>query len=206
MLSYLFKGDIALNITLTAINSILAAVTLPIVVNFAINHFMQGDQQIGLQFAKVVQVFVIIIVPVLIGMLIRHYSPSLADKLNKPTRIFAVVFLVVIILGAIMSERENLVNYINEVGVATALFCAISLSIGYFVPRMFGISAKQARASAFEIGIHNGTLAITIAITIMASTTIAMPAAVYSIFMYFFAVAFGFMLNRIAPLPEDETA
>lgn len=206
LLSYLFKGDIALNITLTAINSILAAVTLPIVVNFAINHFMQGDQQIGLQFAKVVQVFVIIIVPVLIGMLIRHYSPSTADKLNKPTRIFAVVFLVIIILGAIMSERENLVNYIGEVGVATALFCAISLSIGYFVPRMFGISAKQARASAFEIGIHNGTLAITIAITIMASTTIAMPAAVYSIFMYFFAVAFGFLLNRIAPLPEDATA
>ena len=65
LFSYLFKGDLALNITLTAINSVIAALTLPIIVNFAIAHFLQADQSIGLQFSKILQVFGIIIVPVM---------------------------------------------------------------------------------------------------------------------------------------------
>lgn len=196
LFSYLYKGDIALNITLTAINAIVAAVFLPFIVNFSILHFMNEGQHVGLQFTKVLQVFLIILVPVCIGMLIRHYAPHLAEKLNRPVRIFAVVFLLIIILGAIIKERSNLVDYIGQIGLATALFCAISLMVGYFVPRILGINSYQARACAFEIGIHNSTLAMTIALTIMASTTIAMPAAVYSIFMYIFATIFGTLITR----------
>lgn len=205
LFSYLYKGDIALNITLTAINAIIAAVFLPLIVNFSILHFMNEGQQVGLQFTKVLQVFLIILVPVCIGMLIRHYAPHVAEKLNRPVRIFAVVFLLIIILGAIIKERSNLVNYLGQIGLATALFCAISLMVGYFVPRMLGISSYQARACAFEIGIHNSTLAMTIALTIMASTTIAMPAAVYSIFMYIFATIFGILITKFAPQDAVKT-
>lgn len=206
LFSYLYKGDIALNITLTAVNSVIAAFTLPLIVNFAIQHFMQDGQHVGLQFAKVLQVFLIIIVPVTIGMLVRHFSPQIADRLNKPVRIFAVVFLIVIIIGAIAKERHNIMLYLADVGLATALFCACSLLIGYFVPRFFGVNSQQARACAFEIGIHNSTLAMTIALTVMASSTIAMPAAVYSIFMYIFAAILGTLLNKFVPTPAAETS
>lgn len=201
LFSYLFKGDLALNITLTAINSVIAAITLPIIVNFSIMHFMQDGQQISLQFGKVLQVFGIIIIPVCIGMLIRHYAPKLTEKLNKPLRIFAVVFLILIIIGAIYSERENIATYLTQVGLATVLFCIFSLCIGYFVPRFFGINSAQSRACAFEIGIHNSTLAMTIALTVIANSAVAMPAAVYSIFMYIFAAIFGYLITRFASLP-----
>ncbi|AWL28391.1 bile acid:sodium symporter [Acinetobacter defluvii] len=200
LFSYLFKGDIALNITLTAINSVIAAFTLPIIVNFAIQHFMNDGQQITLQFSKILQVFAIIIVPVCIGMLIRHFAPHFTEKLNKPLRIFAVVFLVLIIIGAIAKERHQIFEYLTQVGLATVLFCIASLLIGYFVPRLFGINSAQARACAFEIGIHNSTLAMTLALTVLANTTIAMPAAVYSIFMYVFAAIFGMLLNKFNPI------
>ncbi|MEE1124164.1 MAG: bile acid:sodium symporter family protein [Acinetobacter pseudolwoffii] len=200
LFSYLFKGDLALNITLTAINSVIAALTLPLIVNFSIMHFMQDSQQITLQLGKILQVFGIIIIPVAIGMLIRHHAPRLTEKLNRPLRIFAVIFLILIIVGAIYSERTNIAEYLTQVGVATALFCIFSLTIGYFVPRLMNIDTAQARASAFEIGIHNSTLAMTIALTVMSSTAVAMPAAVYSIFMYIFAAIFGLLLNRFAPL------
>lgn len=205
LFSYLFKGDIALNISLTAINSVIAAFTLPLIMNFAILHFMQESQQISLQFSKILQVFAIIIIPVGIGMLIRHYAPKLTEKLNKPLRIFAVIFLISIIALAIFAERTNIATYLTQVGLATAIFCACSLAIGYFVPRVLGISSTQARACAFEIGIHNSTLAMTIALTVMANTTIAMPAAVYSIFMYIFAAIFGFMITRTKESTNDMT-
>lgn len=199
LFSYLYKGDIALNITLTAINSVIAAFTLPVIVNLSIQHFINDGQQLGLQFSKVIQVFLIIIVPVCLGMLVRYFSPNVADKLHKPVRTFAVVFLILIIIGAVAKERNSILEYIMQVGLATSLFCIASLLIGYFIPRIFGISSTQARACAFEIGIHNSTLAMTIALTILASTTIAMPAAVYSIFMYIFAAIFGTLLNRYEP-------
>ncbi|WP_151722264.1 bile acid:sodium symporter family protein [Acinetobacter ursingii] len=199
LFSYLYKGDIALNITLTAINSVIAAFTLPFIVNLSIQHFINDGQQLGLQFSKVIQVFLIIIVPVCLGMLVRYFSPNVADKLHKPVRTFAVVFLILIIIGAVAKERNSILEYIMQVGLATSLFCIASLLIGYFIPRIFGINSTQARACAFEIGIHNSTLAMTIALTILASTTIAMPAAVYSIFMYIFAAIFGTLLNRYEP-------
>lgn len=202
LFSYLFKGDIALNITLTAINSVIAAFTLPFIVNFAIQHFMNDGQEISLQFSKILQVFAIIIVPVGIGMLIRHYTPHFTEKLSKPLRIFAVSFLVLIIIGAITKERHQILEYLAQVGLATVLFCLCSLLIGYFVPRLLGINSAQARACAFEIGIHNSTLAMTIALTVMASSTVAMPAGVYSIFMYVFAAVFGMLLNKFAPQPK----
>ena len=202
LFSYLFKGDIALNITLTAINSVIAAFTLPLIVNFAIQHFMNDGQEISLQFSKILQVFAIIIIPVGIGMLIRHYAPHFTEKLNKPLRIFAVSFLILIIIGAITKERHQILEYLAQVGLATVLFCLCSLLIGYFVPRLLGINSAQARACAFEIGIHNSTLAMTIALTVMASSTVAMPAAVYSIFMYVFAAVFGMLLNKFASQPK----
>ena len=204
LFSYLFKGDIALNITLTAINSVIAAFTLPLIVNFAIQHFINDGQEISLQFSKILQVFAIIIIPVGIGMLIRHYAPHFTEKLNKPLRIFAVSFLILIIIGAITKERHQILEYLAQVGLATILFCLCSLLIGYFVPRLLGINSAQARACAFEIGIHNSTLAMTIALTVMASSTVAMPAAVYSIFMYVFAAVFGMLLNKFAPQPKVE--
>ena len=198
LFSYLFKGDIALNITLTAINSVIAAFTLPLIVNFAIQHFMNDGQQISLQLSKILQVFSIIIIPVCIGMLIRHFAPHFTEKLNKPLRIFAVVFLILIIIGAITKERHQILEYLTQVGLATVIFCICSLIIGYFIPRFLGINSAQARACAFEIGIHNSTLAMTIALTVMANSTVAMPAAVYSIFMYVFAAIFGTLLNKFA--------
>lgn len=197
LFSYLYKGDIALNITLTAINSVLAAFTLPLIVNFALLHFVASEQHVGLQFSKIIQVFVIILFPVIIGMLIRHFSPKFAEKLNKPVRVFAIVFLLFIIALAIAKDYQKLLDYIGLVGGATLLFCVCSLAIGYWLPRLFGINSFQAKACAFEIGIHNSTLALTIALTLMSSSDAAMPAAVYSILMYIMATLFGTLLNQL---------
>ncbi|MFC1399029.1 bile acid:sodium symporter family protein [Acinetobacter lactucae] len=197
LFSYLYKGDIALNITLTAINSVLAAFTLPLIVNFALLHFVASEQHVGLQFSKIIQVFVIILFPVIIGMLIRHFSPKFAEKLNKPVRVFAIVFLLFIIALAIAKDYQKLLDYIGLVGGTTLLFCVCSLAIGYWLPRLFGINSFQAKACAFEIGIHNSTLALTIALTVMASSDAAMPAAVYSILMYVMATLFGTLLNQL---------
>ncbi|CAA9376362.1 MAG: Sodium/bile acid symporter family [uncultured Nocardioidaceae bacterium] len=195
LFSHLFRGDVALNVTLTAINSVLAAVTLPLITNLAIAHF-DAEGELGLQFAKVVQVVAIVLVPVAVGMVVRQRSEAFAARADKPVRIFSIVVLVIVSLGALLGERENVVGYVEQVGLLTALFCLASLSLGYTAARVMQLDQRQAVACSMEVGIHNTTIALTIALSVLDSVEVAIPSAVYSIVMYLLATAFGFAITR----------
>ncbi|MGW4110477.1 bile acid:sodium symporter family protein [Actinosynnema sp. NPDC004786] len=197
LFSHLFRGDVALNITLTAVNSVVAAVTLPVVVNFALGHFHPAaDGALGLEFGKVAQVFALVLVPVALGMLVRRWSPASADRADRPVRIVSVLVLVAVIVGTIVAEIENTAEYLAAVGLVSVLFCAISLAAGYLLPRLAKVGERQAIASAFEVGVHNSTLAITVGVSVLGDERLAVPAAVYAVVMFPLAAVAGFVLTR----------
>ncbi|RVX38977.1 BASS family bile acid:Na+ symporter [Nonomuraea polychroma] len=197
--SHLFGGDVALNVTLTAINSVLAVVTLPLVTNLSLSYF--GDAgTLGLQFGKTLQVIALVLVPVAVGMAVRTFRPRFADRMESPVKIASVVILVLVILGALMQELDDLGGYIRSVGAITVLFSVISLAVGYWAPRLAGVGRRQAIASCMEIGIHNATLAITVALSpaLLNNTQMAVPAATYGILMFFTGAAAGFLVRSRA--------
>lgn len=207
LFSHLFRGDVALNITLTAVNSVLAVVTLPLVVTLAIGWFAPPlDGSVGLQLDKIAQVFAVVLVPVALGMLVRRLAPGWADRADRPVRILSAVVLALVILGALLAERENLGSYLADVGLVTTLFCLISLTAGFVVPRLFRVGYRQSVASAFEIGIHNSTLAIAVALTVLGNEQLAVPAAVYGVLMFPLAAGAGWVLTRLAPAREPVTS
>ena len=194
--SHLFRGDVALNISLTAINSIIAVVTLPLVVNLAIAFFQPGDLAVGLQFRKTVEVFLIVLVPVALGMLVRGIRPDFADAMDRPVRIASVLILTVVVVGAALSNLDVLVNDLPSLAGITVSFCVLSLGVGYVVPRLLRIDRPQAVASAFEVGIHNATLAIVVAQSVLMSPQMSLPAAVYGVLMFPLAAIFGLIVKR----------
>jgi len=193
--SHLAKGDVALNITLTAVNSLFALFTLPIIVNFAIDYFMETGQVIPMQFKKVMEVFAIVLIPVTIGMIVKSKYPKVSIGLDKPVRIMSALFLVFIIAAAVYQEKENVVAYFKQVGVVALIFNLVSMTAGYFIPRLFRLKIKQSISIGMEIGIHNGTLAIYIALTVIGSSAMSIPPAIYSLIMFFTAAAFGYIVN-----------
>ena len=196
LFSHLAKGDVALNITLTAINSLLAVVTMPLFVELALRTFMEQDKRLPLQTDKAIQVLVIILVPVAIGMAIRSKKEAFAQRLERPVKGLSAGFLALVILAAVLKERANLVEYFQQVGLAALSFNLISLAVGYLLPQLLAVPRRQAIAVGMEIGVHNGTLAIAVATTVLGSTAIAIPAAIYSLIMFFTAAAFGWFLAR----------
>jgi len=193
LFSHLYGGDVALNITLTALNSVIAVVTLPIVTNLAFAYFEPdtGDGSVGLQLGKTLQVFAIVLVPVAIGMLVRSRAAGFAARMDRPVRILSVVVLAAVIVGTIVAERENVADYFGSVGLVSLVFCLASLGIGYGVPRLLEVEHRQALASSMEVGIHNSTLAIAIAVSVLGEVTLAVPAAVYAIIMFPTAAVVG---------------
>ncbi|MEU8901496.1 bile acid:sodium symporter family protein [Nocardia sp. NPDC048505] len=197
LLSHLFHGDVALNVTLTAVNSILAVVTLPLLTNLALDYFAPpGAGGLGLQVGKVLQVFLIVLVPVLAGMLTRHWAPGFARRMDRPVRIGSLVFLAFITMAALIAERGNIFDYVLQVGLVMLLFAVASLVIGYWVPRLAGVRRAQAIACSMEVGIHNSTLAMTIAISLLDDVRMAVPAGVYGVGMLPLAYAAGVLMTR----------
>ena len=194
--SHLAHGDVALNITLTAVNSLLALLTLPLIVDAALAHFLGQDQYVPPPTRKVIEVAAIIVLPVLVGMALRAGLPKVAAALEKPIRLFAVLVLVAVIGAAIVAEWERLPGFIAAVGAACLAFNLLSMAVGYGLPRLLDLPKGQAIAISMEIGIHNGTLAIFIALNVLQNAAMSVPAAVYSIIMFVTAGAFTFWLNR----------
>ena len=100
-----------------------------------------------------------------------------------------------------------LLDNFARLALITIVFCVISLGIGYLVPRWLKVGKRQAIATSFEIGIHNATLAIVIAQTVLGSVELSLPAAVYGVLMFFIAFGFGFLIReRGAADAEPEAA
>lgn len=197
--SHLAHGDVALNITLTAVNSVIAVLTMPIIVNLSMNYFMAADQALPLQFGKVLQVFLIVLGPVAIGMLVRRVAPGFAARMDKPVKILSALFLALVIVLAVIKDWDTVTTYAAEVGLAALVFNLVSLAVGYWVPRLMRLSLKQSIAIGMEIGIHNGTLAIALALSpaLLNNPTMAIPPAIYGFIMFFTAGVFGWLVNRV---------
>ena len=194
--SHLAHGDVALNITLTAVNSALSLLTLPFIVTFALQYFMASDQYVPPPFRKIIEVGLIIVLPVVVGMLVRQFAPRFAAKMEKPIRMFSVLLLALLVMLAVAQSWEVLVKYFAVVGFACLVFNLVSMAVGYAVPLALKLPEKQAIAISMEIGIHNGTLAIYIALNVLNNGTMGVPAAIYSLIMFVTAGVFAWWLNR----------
>jgi bile acid:Na+ symporter, BASS family len=197
LITHLAKGDSALSITLTAFSSLITVFTIPFIVNFAILYFIpNGEEQQLNVFGTVISVIFITIIPVAIGMMVLKKSPQLAQKWDAPFRKISAIFFVIILLAAILKERENLIEYFAEAGPVALTLNLATLILGYFSGIIFGLDKKQSTTIAIESGIQNGTLGITIAATLLVNSTMAIPSAIYGLLMFGTAGLVIFLGNR----------
>jgi BASS family bile acid:Na+ symporter len=189
LFSHLFGGNVAMNISLTAINTVLSIVTLPLIATWAINHFAKTGQVVPLQLGKVVEVVGVVLIPVVIGMVVAGFKPGWAGKLEKPFKAFSALVLAAFTVIAIAKEWTALVDSFASVGGAVIAFNVVSLLVGYLCSRFAGLDKPMSTAISFEIGIHNSTLAIFIALSVLDNFQLALPAAIYSVSMYLTATA-----------------
>lgn len=196
LFSHLAGGDVALNITLTAINSVLALFTLPFVVAFAYGQFLDDGASLGVQPAKFIQVFAIVLIPAAIGMWVHHRFTAWAERMRGTVKILSMVVLALVIIAAFAKQLQTVTDNVTGLVIVSLLLSTASFTIGYFVPRLFRVDTDQAIASAFEIGIHNGALAIAIAATVLHSDRMAVAPAVYSLLMNIPAIIAAFLLAR----------
>jgi BASS family bile acid:Na+ symporter len=189
LLTHLARGDTALSITMTAISSVAAVVTVPVFLTLAVNHFDAPVKDDVDMLGVVARVFAITVFPLAIGMWLRSRDPARAIAAEpKAKRIAAVVF-VSIVVGVVVDQFDTVTDNFAELALATLTLNVAAMAGSFTIARLARLDERQSTAIAMELGIHNAALAIAVGTTVADVLTI--PAAVYSSLMFITAGAFA---------------
>ena len=205
LVTHLAKGDTALSVTLTAINSLITIVTIPLIVNFGIKEYLTTTVAIGAPVNEIAGALVVVIaLPLTIGMLLKKYASSFADKMDKPVRIVSALVLVLVIAGLSVKYINVLGSYIEESWAVVLTLNVVTMFFAYLLAKLFGLNFKQAITISLESGNQNGTLALTVAAIIVTNiktidgANLDIPAIVFSLLMYITAIPMILLGNRMA--------
>ncbi|MBX3256752.1 MAG: bile acid:sodium symporter family protein [Chitinophagaceae bacterium] len=199
LITHLANGDTALCISLTAISSIVKIFTIPLMVNYAIQQYMGSSPGLHLDVvSSILKIVTITIIPAALGMLVKARFPAFASGAQKPVKMLSAIFLVLVIVAAIIQEKDKIVESFTIAGPAALLLNISGMTLGYFIPKILSLPVSQRITISIETSIQNGTLAIAIASSplMLNNSTMAIPAVVYSIIMFITAGIFVSFVSR----------
>lgn len=205
LIVHLADGDTALCLSLTAISSIVKIFTIPVMVNIAIQQYMGETQVLQLEVvSSIIKIFTITIIPASIGMLIKAKWNKFAQAAQKPVKLLSAIFLVLVIVGTVYQEREGIVGFFKIAGPAALVLNMAGMTLGYFIPQLLNLNLSQRVTISIETSVQNGTLAIAIASSplMLNNSTMAIPAAVYSLIMFLTAGIFVAIIKNRAKTAE----
>ena len=197
LLTSFAKGDVALSISLTAIISLLCVVTIPFIVLTSVE-LLGGSgitQDISL-FSMSRDMFLIVTVPVILGMLLRQFSSGVALKLEPIAKKASIILFVLVLLGAIAAERENVISYFAQAGLITLILNVVMMIVAYYVAQFLASGTRQKKCITIECGLQNGTLAIFVATSIFGGGMYVIPAATYSLIMFATSLIFIYLVRK----------
>ena len=190
------KGDVALSISLTAVISLLSIITVPFIIFNSLNFlgFNIVNKNISL-LSVALQMFFIVAVPTLIGMIIRKILNQFTEKFEPIANKISLVLFLIVLVGAIYSEKKNIVNYFADSGLITLSLNLLMMIIAFFLAHFFGSGIKQKKTIAIECGLQNGTLAIFVGTIMFGGGIYIIPAATYSLIMFATSILFVLFLR-----------
>ena len=192
------KGDVALSISLTAIISLLSVITVPFVIITSLNLLNLDNivQDVSL-ISMALSMFLIVTAPVIFGMSIRKFASNAAISFETTAKKISIFLFILVLIGAILAERNNVISYFAQAGLITLLLNVIMMFLAFYVAQFLGSGSAQKKCIAIECGLQNGTLAIFVATSLFGGGAYLVPAATYSLIMFVTSLIFVFFIKEI---------
>ena len=191
------KGDVALSVSLTAIISLLCVVTIPFIVLTSVGLLADSSITQDISLIGIARdMFLIVTVPVILGMLFRRFASGMALSFEPIAKKISTVLFVLVLLGAIAAERENVVSYFAQAGLITLVLNVVMMVVAYLVAQSLASGTKQKKCITIECGLQNGTLAIFVATSIFGGGMYVIPAATYSLIMFATSLIFVYLVRK----------
>jgi len=197
-LTALARGDVALSVSLTAVTSVLSVLTVPAILTFGYNFVFGDSLDQDISFARTaVGIFLIVTVPVLLGMAGRRFATHAANRIEPMAHNVSTVLFAVVLIGAIVQQRDNVVAYFADVGLVTLSLNVVMMALAFCVAMLLRTGLRQRISICLECGLQNGTLAIAVGVMAFGGGAYVIPAATYSLIMFATSLIFIGVSRRI---------
>lgn len=201
VITLMLRGNLALSISLTAINSLIILVTLPLIVNLGMILFIGVERSIHLNvYDTILNILLTIIIPILIGMSLRNYFFRFALKAQTllkfilPTILFSV-FIVMIFFND-NSSQNGIYDYLYIVPWAL-LLNFVSMLVVYLISKYLRLGGKNNFTLSIEVGLKNSIVGIYVAESLLNNYDMAMVSVVYGSITFFSTLLLGYFAKRI---------
>ena len=191
------NGDVALSISLTAIISLLSIITVPFIIFKSIDLLNASASTNEISMTGIsIKMFLVVTLPVILGMIIRRFANNFVSSNEKTIQTISLILFLIVLFGAIIQERANILPYMMKAGTITFLLNIIMMLIGFYVAKIFATGIQQRKCISLECGLQNGTLAIFVATQIFNDVAYLIPAAIYSLIMFATSLIFVFLIKK----------
>jgi len=193
------RGDVALSISLTAIISLLSVITVPFIILTSLTLIEDSSLDLNISLTNMaISMFLIVTVPVIIGMIFRKFASNASMKFEPIAKKVSAVLFVIVLLGAILAEKNNIISYFAQAGLITLTLNVVMMIVAYYVAQLLASGTKQKKCITIECGLQNGTLAIFVATSIFGGGMYVIPAATYSLIMFLTSLIFIYFVRKVS--------
>jgi BASS family bile acid:Na+ symporter len=202
LVTHLFKGRTALSVSLTAFNSFIILLSLPLILGLTMEVFLEQKQQVSISFWYIfTNVFFTVVVPVFLGLIIHHAFPNITNRLQSPLKMI-MPFILLFSFGYIIFIQNNNGGSAQLIGQWVLIFPALALNflaiiMGYLIGKWSRLSSYINVTLAIEVGLQNSALAIYVAYQLLENPPLAMLGILYSSFSFFTTMAGAWWLKKL---------
>ena len=206
LITYLLRGNVALSISMTAMNSLITLVTIPLVVHLSLEAFIHEDAAIRLNVGEtIIKVFLITILPAFVGTRIRKNYPDFSLMLERPLRVVLPLLLLLVYAGVIFIDQGTSAGTRSDfirIFPYTLLLNILAMVSGFLVARILRLRVINQFTISIEVGLQNSALAIFVAATLLNNNDMALVPVVYGSFSFFSTLLFGWSVKKLGWVPK----
>ena len=191
------NGDVALSISLTAVNSLISIISVPFIVFTSAE--MLGVTNISKDITLTgiaIKMALVVTVPVIIGMTIRSIAENFIKSKIKIINNATSLLFVIIFIAIYVEERTNILDYLTQAGIAVLTLNIVMMVLAFFIAKCCATGISQRKCIALECGLQNGTLAVFVATQLFDDIIYLAPTAAYALVMYITGFIFIYILKK----------
>mgnify|MGYP000001632117 FL=1 len=178
VMTYIAKGDTALSVTVSSVNTVLAPLLTPTIFLLLAGAMIPIDTE-----SLLWDIVKMVLIPVTAGVLLHMAAPKQVEKISKIVPVLSVVCIITILSSVVALNAAKMATMALILCVAVVLHNGLGLLLGYGSARSLGMPEEKSRAVSFEIGMENSGLTVALALAHL-DPMAALPAAICSIWQF----------------------
>ncbi len=196
-LTFIFSGVVALSVVLTLLSSLVAPITIPLITDWSLGHFIGQSAQMDFSLSATVgKLFVLSIVPIIIGNIIQRFAPNWCRNHNELLRQLSGMLFVGVIALMTIVNFDKLDDVIQALGTFIIVMVCSAIASGYWGGALFRLNDKQRLTLAIEVGIQNAGMGLVITGTVLNNPAMSMALIAYGVVMQLPMLIFATVIKQ----------